>query len=494
MVDAMPLSDAKRKLLEKYYCGISEATAAPVAAIAPRPPGEPAPVSLSQEQVLLREQLIQGDPALYNECIRLRMKGPLDVSILQRCLREIVQRHEMWRSSYVMNGGGLMQVIHPAPENVELPVVDLRGRPKAEVDEEIQRIAGEALRQPFDLMEGPLWRARMFRTADLDHSLFLCAHLSIVDGVSVYQVFPFELAALYRAYSSGQPSPLPDLTVQFGDYARWQREWLQRGEASRQVTYWRKRLAGPIPVLDWPSDRARPAHEAFSGVIQTLALRRELVEALGALCRQEGVTLFMGLLAGLVGLLHFYTQQEDIIVGTPSPSGRKRSEVQKLLGYFLNPVALRFDLAGDPTFSTLLRQAQQLTLEALSNDDVPLELLAKELGADVGRGRNPFFTVAMSLQPPMPKLDLDWSVTSMDIGSGGSPWDLYLAFINRPTETIARVQYNPDLFDAKTITSMMADYQTLLHAMTGNPSSRVSDIGISLRQERQRPTFAGKDR
>src|SRR5262249_22987721 len=149
---------------------------------------------------------------------------------------------------------------------------------------------------------------RMFRTADLDHSLFLSAHLSIVDGVSVYQIFPFELAALYRAYSSGQPNPLPDLNVQFGDYAHWQREWLQSGEAARQVAYWRKQMAGPIPVLNWPVDRARPAHETFSGVIKTFVVRRELVEALEALCRQDGVTLFMGLLAGLVSLLHLYTQ------------------------------------------------------------------------------------------------------------------------------------------------------------------------------------------
>jgi surfactin family lipopeptide synthetase A len=428
---------------------------------------------------LLREQRLQGDPPLYNECIRLRMKGPLDVLILEKSLREIIRRHEIWRSSYAMTGGQLSQVIHIAPEDVEFPVLDLRGRSKAEVDAEIQRVAGEAVRQPFDLNAGPLLRARMFRTADMEHCLFLSAHLSIVDGVSVYQVFPFELAALYRAYSSGQPSPLPGVTMQFSDYAHWQREWLQGGEAARQVAYWRKQLAAPIPVLNWPVDRARPTKETFCGAIQSFVLRHELMESLGALSRQEGGTLFMGLLAGLVSLLHRYTRQEDIIVGTPSPAGRKRSEVQKLLGYFLNPVGLRFDLTGDPTFRTLLRQAQRVTLEALSNDDVPLEVLAHELGANPGRSRNPFFTVAMSLQPPMPDVELEWSVTSMDIGSGGAPWDLYLAFINRPTETAARVQYNPDLFDVETITRMMADYQTLLRVVVDNPSGRLSQINIS---------------
>src|SRR5215472_13129656 len=492
MMDTTPLSDAKRKLLEKYYIGSGGSVASPVTAMVPRPVGATAPVSLSQEPLLLRER--QGGPSLYNECIRLKMKGPLDVLNVERSLREVIRRHEIWRTSYALKDGQLTQVVNAPPEHFELPLIDLTGWPKAEADQEIERAAGETVRQPFDLKHGPLLRATMFRTESQEHSLFLSAHLSIVDGVSVYQVFPFELAALYRAYSSGQPGPLPDLTVQFGDYAHWQREWLQGSEAARQVAYWRKQLARPIPALNWPLDRARPAKDTFRGVIRTFALPHELIDALGALCRQEGVTLFMGLLAGLVSLLRLYTQQEDIIVGTPSPSGRKRSEVQKLLGYFLNPVALRFDLTRHLTFRTLLRQAQRLTLEALSNDDVPLEVLAQELGGDVERGRNPFFTVAMSLQPPMPELDLAWSVTSMDIGSGGSPWDLYLAFINRPTEMIACVQYNPDLFDAKTITSMLADYQTLLHAVTDNPTSRISDIGISRLQERKRPALATTDR
>lgn len=479
MMDATPLSEAKRKLLEKYYHGNSRVSSVPGDAIAPRTQGEMAPVSLSQEQLVHRERHMQGGSPLYNECIRLKMKGPLDVLILKKSLREIIRRHEIWRSSYAMNGSQLMQVINEVPEDVELPVVDLRDATESEADAEIQRIAGEAVRRHFDLQEGPLLRARVFRTGDMEYSLFLAAHLSIVDGVSVYQVLPFELAALYRAYSCGQDSPLPDLTVQFGDYAHWHRQWLHGDEAAKQVAYWRKQLAGPIPVLNWPVGRSRQAKETFRGVIQFFTLRQELVEALGALSRQEGGTLFMGLLTGLASLLHFYTQQDDIIVGTPSPAGRKRSEVQKLLGHFLNPVALRFDLAGDPAFRTLLRQAQRVTLEALSNDDVPLEILAHELGAGIDRGRNPFFTAAMSLQPSVPELGLEWGVTSMDVDSGGSPWDLYLAFINRPTETTVRVQYNPDLFDAGTITRMIADYETVLNAVNNSPAARMSQLRIS---------------
>jgi surfactin family lipopeptide synthetase A len=484
MADTIQLSDAKRRLLEKYRRGNSGAKATSVTAIAPSPSDDGAPASLSQEQLLVRERRLEGGPALYNECIRLKMEGPLNVLILEKSFNEIIRRHEIWRTSYRIKDDRFLQVIH-LPEKVELPVVDLRGLPEGQADQEIQRLAGEAVCRPFDLTQGPLFRARLFRTKDTEHLLFLSAHLSIVDGVSVYQILPFELAALYRAYSSGQASPLPALTIQFGDFAHWQRGWLEDGEAARQVAYWRKQLAGPIPVLNWPHDRERPPKQTFRGAIRSFALCHELVEALEALSRQEGGTLFMGLLAAFVSLLYCYAQQDDIIVGTPSPAGRKRSEVQKLLGYFLNPVALRFDLTGDPTFRTLLGQARQVTLEALSNDEVPLEVVAHELGANVDPSRNPFFTVAMSLQPPMPELDLPWSVTSMDIGSGGSPWDLYLAFINRPTETMVRVQYNPDLFDATTITRMIADYETLLSAMNANPAVCISQIDLAVLRESQ---------
>ena len=199
---------------------------------------------------------------------------------------------------------------------------------------------------------------------DFEYRFFLCAHLSIVDGLSVYQVFPSELAALYSAYYSSRPSPLPELAVQFGDYAYWQRHQLQGEKLAPQIAYWRKQLAAPIPVLNWPMDRTRPARETFRGAIRPFALPKNLSEAIKALGEQEGVTLFMTLLAVFTTLLHCYTQQEDIIVGTPSPAGRKRSEVQKLLGYFLNPVALRFDLTGNPTFCELLRRTQRVTLEA----------------------------------------------------------------------------------------------------------------------------------
>jgi surfactin family lipopeptide synthetase A len=482
MVDGTPLSDTKRRLLEKFCRESAGPAVAAGSAIKPRPLGEHAPVSLSQEQLLLREDRTQGGAALYNECITLRMRGPLECSIVERGLSEIIRRHEIWRTSYDYDQGQFIQIVRPAPGTIALPVVDLRELPGTAREAEIHRVVGEAVRQPFDLKKGPLLRARLFRTADFEHRLFLSAHLSIVDGVSAYQIFPSELAALYRAYSSGRPSPLPSLTVQFGDYAYWQRHWLQGDELAAQVAYWRTQLAGELPVLNWPVDHARPPRETFRGVMRSFDLPEQLVDALRTLSRQEGVTVFMSLLAAFVGLLHRYTQQEDIIVGTPSPSGRKRPEMQGLLGYFLNPVALRFDLAGDPTFQTLLRQTQRVTLEALSNDDVPLELLARELRLKPDPSRNPFFTVAISLQPSQPQLDMEWNATTMDIESGGAPWDLYLAFVQRPTDMVVRVQYNPDLFETETVAGMLEDYQTLLRKASADRAARVSQIEFRLRQ------------
>jgi aspartate racemase len=482
------LSETKRRLLERYFREDARASVPRAPEIIAELLNAPPPLSLSQEQLLLRERRNPGAPLLYNECIRLRMEGPLDVLILEKSLTEIIQRHEIWRTSYDMREGQLVQLVHVSPEKIKLAVVDLRGLPQSTASAEMERLASEMVQRRFDLKKGPLLRAKLFRIADEEHILFLSAHLSIVDGVSVYQVFPSELAALYRAFSSGQSSPLPDLTMQFGDYARWQRQRLHCEETARQVAYWRRQLAGKIPELQWPVDRPRLVEETFRGVIRSFAMPSELVDAVEVLSRQEGVSLFMGLLAGFVSLLHLYTRQEDIIVGTPSPAGRKRSEAQKLLGYFLNPVALRFDLTGNPTFHALLRQAQRLTLEALSNDDVPLEVLARELRADRDPGRHPFFNVAISLQPQMPELGLPWSVTSMDIGSGGAPWELYVAFIRRAQKTSARVQFNPDVFDAATITRMMTDYQTLLRAVTDNPIVRIAQIDFSLRSQ-QRPAL-----
>jgi hypothetical protein len=369
-----------------------------------------------------------------------------------------------------------MQVVHSSPEQIGLQVIDLRHFSPARQEAELQGVVGEVVRQRFDLERGPLLRFRLIRTGDFEHRLFLIAHLSIIDGVSAYQILPFELAALYRAYSSGQRSPLSRLVIQFSDYAYWQRQWLQGEELLRRAGYWRRQLAGVVP-LSWPADRPWPRKQTFRGAIYTFSLPKDSSNAVEALCQREGVTLFVGLLTVFAAVLHSYTQQKDIVVGTPSPAGRKYPGVEKLLGYFLNPVALRFDLTGNPTFRGLLHQAQRLTLEAISNDDVPVEFLEQELKLAPDPTRCPFLTVAISLQPPpMPLLDLDWQITSMDVDSGGAFWNLYIAFIDNPNGILGRVQYNPDQFSIVAVTRMLKDFRQLLESASENPLKRLSEL------------------
>ncbi|HWC20045.1 MAG TPA: condensation domain-containing protein [Terriglobales bacterium] len=476
MPAAQSLFEVKQKLLAEYLRSQAATKAASSTRVTPHVGAEPARLSLSQEQLILRETGTPGMPPLYNECITLRMAGPLDVSILERSLHEIICRHETWRTSYDLRDGQPVQIIHPGPAEFSLPVLDIRDIEHASQEREIERMVGELVTRRFDLQRGPLIRAQLIRLDNLEHRLYLIAHLSVVDGVSVYQIFPQELATLYRAYSSGQPSPLAALPVRFADYACWQRQAAEGEPLEKQLAYWRNQLKGELPTLNWPRDRQRPARQTFAGKIQPSTLSKKLADDVKQLSRREGVTLFMTLLASFVTLLHCYTQQEEIIVGTPGPGGRKRSEVQNLLGYFLTPVALRFELRSNLTFRELLRQAQRLTLEAISNDELPVEVLAQRLNLKQHPSRTPLFSVAISLQPPVPQLDMDWTVTSMDIDSGGSPWELYIAFIDQPGRMMARVQYNPDLFYSETIHCMWNDFEQLLHRVTVDPLTRLSDF------------------
>jgi hypothetical protein len=469
MPEVAHVSESKRQLLEKFLRGQLTRPLRQSSPITPRPAGEPRPLSLAQEQLWRRTQAIEI-PLLYNETITLRRTGPLNVLALERSFAEIVRRHEIWRTTYDIVDGTPIQVVHPAPSTFRLPIVDLRSLDKEKMEQEAVRItAGEAHR-PFDLRRGPLLRVILMRTGDLEYRLSMVAHLSIVDGVSVYQVLPFELANLYAAFSKGRPSPLPDPSIQYSDYAYWQRERLKGSEKEEQLAYWRRQLMGELPVLNWPSG-PRPAAQSYRGQIRSFTLTRVLTNALKELIKSEKVTLFTTLVASLSTLLFHYTRQVDLVIGTPSPSGRKRSEVQGSLGYFLNPVPLRIDLEGDPTIRELLLRIQEVAAGAISNDDLPIEVLADP-------SRNPFFTVAISVQPKTPDIAAEWRVTSMDAGSGGAVWDLYLAFIDEPGGLSGRAQYNSDLFKSQTITRMLRHLKSVMKAITADPGRRISNLSL----------------
>jgi hypothetical protein len=409
--------------------------------------------------------------------ITIHRKGPLDAAVIERSLLEIIRRHEIWRTTFGEVDGRPVQVVHPAPGDLHIPVVDLTRLSKSEQEARVLGRVGELAERPFDLARGPLLRFLLIGLGELSHRLAVVAHQSIVDGISAYQVLPTELAALYQAFSNGNPSPLAEPPIQFADYAVWQRNRVRVEENDRQIRYWGNRLAGELPVLQWPEGWDRAKSCSHRGQIRPFAFTRKISEELKSMARREGVTLFMTLLSGFVALLHRYTSQEDILVGTLSPAGRKQTELQELLGYFLNPVTLRFDLSSNPTFGDLLKQTREVVSEAISHDDVPLEIVSRKLGLAAGPGDPSPFSVALSLQPRVPEaLRPEWDVTSMDAGNGGTMWNLYLAFIDCSDGVIGRAQYNSDIFREETIREMLADLESLLGRLTSQPHLRLSDL------------------
>jgi hypothetical protein len=468
------LSETKRKLFEALGRGEMEKTGRQLS-LKPRNKQEAAPLSPAQQQLWKLETETPGIPPLYNESITIRRNGALDLDLLQRSLAEIVRRHEIWRTSYETVNGTPVQIVHAAPSRFSLQETDLRYVASAEREALVLAIAQRQAQTPFDLSGGPLLRAMLVRISDAESRILMTAHQSIIDGVSVYQLLPIELSAIYAAFESGRGSPLPGLPLQFSDFADWHRKYVQGGVWREQVEFWRRKLRGEIPVLHWP-DGHRPRQQSYRGRIRSFIMANPASCGARTLSRSERTTLFVVLLSTFYLLLSKYTRHTDLIVGTLSPAGRKLSGVQNLMGYFLNPIPLRMDISDDPTFAELLRRARVTTSEAISNDDVPFEDVASQLEPPADPSRNPYFTVAISLQPSMPDLAGDWSVTSMDAESGGAKLDLYLAFIERNEALHVRAQFNPDLFDEQAIKEMIVDFEALLYAAAERPQSRLSTL------------------
>jgi hypothetical protein len=456
------LSEAKRKLLELQMRRAGASLAAPAASMKAYPRENPVPLSFAQEQVWRLDQTAGKLAALHNESITIHRRGACDPPILERSLAEIIRRHEIWRTTFEERTGQPIQVVHAGPKSFALPVSDLRSLPESDREKKARELANEDALKLFDLARGPLLRARLITLSDDEHRLYLTAHQSIVDGITVFDVFPFELTTLYESFAAGKPSPLPELEVQYADFACWQRRKMTGEAMEHQLAYWQKQLAGDLPVLQWPNKGVRPQKQTYRGAMYPFTFPRELCQSLKDLGKREGGTLFMVLLAALVELLHGYTGQEDIIVGTLAPSGRKQFEFQRLLGYFLNPVPLRADLRGKPSFGSLVRQMREVTLGAISNDDVPIERLAERVHLKPDPSRHPFFTVALSVAPDVAQLQRGWRMTYMDVESGGARWDLYLEMSDRGEGLLGRAQYNPDLFTAEAISQAVEDLRRLL--------------------------------
>ncbi len=436
------------------------------------------PLSFAQMRMWLLE-CISGPSGAYNIPFYLQLDGVLENEpALERALNEIVRRHDALRTYFAEQEGVPFQIIRPSL-TLTLLKTDLSNMPE-KITQHIQ--AQAAL--PFDLKQGPLLRAELIRLAAEKQVLLLTFHHIVADGWSM-EVFTRELSTLYGAFSRNQPSPLPELPIRYVDYSVWQREQLQGETLTRLLAYWRQRLAN-LPALELPTDKPRPASQSFRGTIAQFSLPPELAEGLQTLSRREGVTLFMTLAAAFQVLLHRYSGQDDIAIGTPT-AGRSRAELEGLIGFFVNTLVLRTDLSGNPGFCELLARMREVALGAYANEDMPFEKLVEELNPQRDLSRNPLFQVMFVLQNvPGDQLQLNaMTAEVLPVDKGTTQFDLTLELTETPHGFSGRVEYATDLFEAATIKRLTDHFQTLLEGVVARPEAHLSELPLLTEPERK---------
>jgi non-ribosomal peptide synthetase component F len=442
----------------------------------------PIPASFAQQRLWFLDQLEPGS-ASYNIPTAVRLKGDLDAAALGRALDEVLRRHEVLRTSFASEEGVPRQVIGEATQ-LDLPVDDLRGLSAEGREEAARRLVDAEARGQFDLSRGPLLRARLVRLDEREHIVLVTMHHIASDGWSI-GVLIREVALLYHAFREGKPSPLPEPALQYADYAAWQRDWLRGDVLRAQLDYWRGQLAG-VSTLEIPTDRPRPAAMSHRGASRTAAVPKEVVDELKALGRKEGATPYMTLLAAFQVLLHRYSGQTDIPVGTPI-AGRTRSELEGLIGFFVNTLVLRGDLSSDPSFREFLSRVRKAALGAYTHQDVPFEALVGELHPNRDPSRTPLFQAMFVLQNaplPTPKgAGLEMEV--LETSSGTAKFDLTLESIEADEGLVFLIEYATDLFDAATIDRMLGHLTTLLASIASGPDAPVSALPMLTEEERR---------
>ncbi|HVS37748.1 MAG TPA: amino acid adenylation domain-containing protein, partial [Gemmataceae bacterium] len=446
-------------------------------------PHDRPPLSFPQEQMWLLAQLEPGNP-VYNDLTTIRMPGPLDVPALERSFTELLRRHESWRTSFAVENGRPIQVIHPAAP-FHLNVIDLEALPPEQQEAEARRRADADLRRPFDLSAGPLFRASLVRFGAEDHRLYLTTHHIIVYGLAMNGVFLPELSALYNAFVRGEPSSLPAPEFQYGDFSTWQRRYLSDEALAPHLAWWKKQLDG-LGELHLPADRPAPkAAGAHRGARHMLPLPPALVERLRALSRREGVTPFMTLMAAMQTLLHRWTGQEDVVTATVV-SQADRPELRSLLGFVLNTVLLRTDLGGAPTFQELLGRVRRVVLDAHAHRDLPFQHLVAALQPNRTAGQNPLYQVMMLHIQDAPAVPTGWTLNWTDFHNGQARCDLEVDVAEGADRVTIVFDYSSDLFDAATIERLGRHYRTLLESIAAAPEKSVADLAMLTDAEHRR--------
>jgi hypothetical protein len=435
------------------------------------------PMSLAQQRLWFLDQLSPNDIS-YNLPTAVRLRGPLDVAALERTLDEIVRRHEVLRTTFGVMDSQPVQIISP-PVRLTLPVADLGCLTGRQQEAEAGRLANEEARLPFDLRRGPLMRARLLRLEENSHAVLLTMHHIVSDAWSK-GLFIEEVMTLYEAFSKGKPSPLPPLAIQYADYSLWQREHLKGGTLERQLSYWKTQLAGAPPSC-MPTDKPRLAATSQRGATRGLALPQWLSAAARRLSREEEATLFMTLLAAFKMLIHYYSGQHDIVIGT-NIANRSRVETERLIGFFVNMLALRTDLSGNPSFREVVRRVREVTLSAYSNQDIPYERLVEEICTGQDIAHRTLFQVVFTLQNTplqplkLPSLDLAF----IPIEDETTAHDLVLNLRYSEDGLGGSLTYNTELFKPSTISRLIADYEALLSRVMSNADITLSELERAL--------------
>lgn len=445
--------------------------------IVPVPRDRELPLSFAQQRLWFLEQLKPGDP-LYHSFHALVIDGPLDVGALELSLNEIIRRHEVLRTVFETVDGNPVQRIQPFTP-MSLRSINLSNVPHDERSATLEQLATEESQRPFDISRGPLIRALLVVFNEQEHALLFTLHHIVDDGWSI-GILSREVSVLYDAFVSGAPVPLPELPIQYADFAVWQREHLEGDALNEQLSYWRNQLANIPPVLELPVDRPRPDVGSFRGARMTFEMSKELRQQLKQLSQREGVTLFMVLLAAFDVLLYRYSNQPDIVVGT-AIANRNRDETESLIGFFVNMLVMRTDLSGNPTFLEVLKRVKQMTLAAYQHQDVPIEQIIEMLQPQRSMNRTPLYQVEFTLQnmPLEPLEARGLRFAPLEVRTVSSDTDLDLIMSESEQGLFGEVIYQTDLFDETTIERMMSHFQNLLEEIAKAPEQHILDLPLT---------------
>ena len=439
-------------------------------------------LSFAQQRLWFMDQL-EPDSSIFNIAAAVRLSGPLNTSALEQAFNEIIRRHESLRTTFSSVNGRPAQIIKPE-QTLRMEVLDISALDAVQRQEKAQQLAREEAARPFNLAEGPLLRASLVRLDAEEHVILLTMHHIVSDGWSM-GVLIHEVTVLYEKFSRNLPSPLPELAIQYADYAQWQREWLRGEVLGRQIGYWRNQLDNIPPPLQLPTSKQPPSVQTYRSREHYLELSASLTDEARAFSRRQGLTLFMTLLAAFQSMLHLYTGEEDILVGS-DVANRNHTQIEHLIGFFVNQLVLRTDFSESPTATELLGRVRDVTLGAYDNQDVPFEKLVELLRPERQTNRTPFFQIKFSLQnAPLPSVSFsELTLSPLNVENSLTQNDLFFFLWDSPEGLKGMVQYNTDIFEDDFIRKMMVHFERLLRSMLAQPGARLRDLEMYTEEEK----------